>query len=50
VPGKRLEGPAPAVKEHKEVAVDPALFDRYTGRYELVPDSSSPSRAKRLPD
>jgi CubicO group peptidase (beta-lactamase class C family) len=36
-PGKRLEGPAPAVKEHKEVAIDPALFDRYTGRYELVP-------------
>lgn len=25
-------------KEHKEAAVDPKLFDRYTGRYQLAPD------------
>ena len=36
-PGRRLEGPPPVVKEHKEVPIDPALFDRYTGRYELAP-------------
>jgi CubicO group peptidase (beta-lactamase class C family) len=37
VPGRRLDGPAPAVKEHQEVPIDPALLDRYTGRYELAP-------------
>ncbi len=36
-PGKRIEGAAPAAKEHKEVKVDPAIFDRYTGRYSLTP-------------
>jgi D-alanyl-D-alanine-carboxypeptidase/D-alanyl-D-alanine-endopeptidase len=40
VPGKRLEGEVPpaASKEHKEVAVDPKLFDGYTGRFELAPN------------
>ena len=28
---------APAPKEHKQVAVDPKLFDGYVGRYELAP-------------
>jgi CubicO group peptidase (beta-lactamase class C family) len=28
----------PAPKEHKEVAVDPKIFDRYVGRYQLAPD------------
>ena len=28
---------APAPKEHKQVAVDPKLFDSYVGRYELAP-------------
>jgi hypothetical protein len=25
-------------KPHKEITVDPSLFDRYIGRYELAPD------------
>jgi D-alanyl-D-alanine-carboxypeptidase/D-alanyl-D-alanine-endopeptidase len=37
-PAKRMEGDAPAPKEHKQVAVDPKLFDGYAGRYELVPN------------
>jgi serine-type D-Ala-D-Ala carboxypeptidase/endopeptidase len=28
---------APAPKEHKQIAVDPKLFDSYVGRYELAP-------------
>ena len=36
-PAKRIEGEASPVKEHKQVAVDPKLFDGYVGRYELVP-------------
>jgi hypothetical protein len=35
---KRIEGEAPAVKEHKEVRVDPKLFDGYDGKYELAPN------------
>jgi serine-type D-Ala-D-Ala carboxypeptidase/endopeptidase len=36
VPAKRIEGePAPA-KEHKQISVDPKLFDGYVGRYELA--------------
>jgi Domain of unknown function (DUF3471) len=33
---KRIEGEAPPVKEHKEVKVDPKLFDGYTGKYQLA--------------
>ncbi|HEV2718466.1 MAG TPA: DUF3471 domain-containing protein, partial [Thermoanaerobaculia bacterium] len=36
-PAKRI-GDAPPVKEHREIAIDPKLFDRYTGRYDLVPN------------
>jgi hypothetical protein len=41
MPATRMEGEAPAptpVKEHKEVAVDPKLFDGYVGRYQLAPN------------
>ncbi len=34
---KRIEGEAPPPKEHKQIAVDPKIFDRYVGRYELAP-------------
>jgi hypothetical protein len=37
-PAKLMEGNAPAPKEHKQVAVDPKLFDGYAGRYELAPN------------
>ncbi|HXH92698.1 MAG TPA: serine hydrolase [Thermoanaerobaculia bacterium] len=37
-PAKRLEGEPPPVKEHKEVAVDPKIFDGYVGRYQLAPN------------
>jgi D-alanyl-D-alanine carboxypeptidase len=33
---RQLEAQPP--KEHKQVAVDPALFDGYVGRYELLPN------------
>ncbi|MEA2336910.1 MAG: hypothetical protein QOE82_917 [Thermoanaerobaculia bacterium] len=36
-PAKRLEGEPPPAKEHKEIAVDPKIFDRYVGRYQLAP-------------
>ena len=36
-PAKRLAGDAPAPKERKEVSIDPAIYDHYTGRYELAP-------------
>ena len=29
---------APPPKEHKEIAVDPKLFDGYIGRYRLAPN------------
>jgi hypothetical protein len=38
---KRIEGdvaPAAAPKEHKEITVDPKIFDGYVGRYELAPN------------
>jgi serine-type D-Ala-D-Ala carboxypeptidase/endopeptidase len=35
---KRMEGEAPTPKEHKEVAVDPKLFDGYIGSYQLAPE------------
>lgn len=35
-PAKRT-GDAPAVKEHREIAIDPKIFDRYVGRYQLAP-------------
>ena len=40
VPAKRIEGEvAPAApKEHKEIAVDPKLFDGYVGQYQLAPN------------
>ena len=34
---KRIEGEPPKAKEHKQVAVDPKLFDGYVGRYQLAP-------------
>lgn len=39
-PAKRIEGAAAsaAPKEHKEVAVDPKIFDGYVGQYELAPN------------
>lgn len=37
VPAPRI-GDAAAVKERKEIAVDPALLDRYVGRYQLAPN------------
>lgn len=36
-PAKRIEGDAPPSKERKEIAVDPKIFDRYVGQYELAP-------------
>jgi len=35
---KRSEPDAAPTKEHKQVAVDPKIFDGYVGRYELAPD------------
>ena len=34
----RIEGdaPPPAKKEHKEISLDPAVLDRYVGRYQLA--------------
>jgi serine-type D-Ala-D-Ala carboxypeptidase/endopeptidase len=37
-PAKRMEGELPPAKEHKEVTVDPKIFDGYTGRYQLAPN------------
>jgi CubicO group peptidase (beta-lactamase class C family) len=34
---KRMEGELPPAKQHKEVAVDPKLFDGYVGKYQLAP-------------
>ncbi|MEA2236326.1 MAG: hypothetical protein QOC81_1050 [Thermoanaerobaculia bacterium] len=36
-PAKRLAADAPLPKERKEVAIDPAIYDRYVGRYEFAP-------------
>jgi cyanophycinase len=36
VPAKRIEGEAPLPREHKEIAVDPKLFEGYVGRYQLA--------------
>jgi D-alanyl-D-alanine-carboxypeptidase/D-alanyl-D-alanine-endopeptidase len=38
VHAKRFEGEPPKPAEHKEVAVDPKLFDGYVGRYQLAPN------------
>ena len=35
---KRMEGDIPKPKEHKEVTVDPKLFDGYVGSYQLAPN------------
>ena len=35
---KRFEGALPVPKEHKEVTVDPKLFEEYVGRYRLAPN------------
>jgi len=35
---KRFEGSLPVPKEHKEVAVDPKLFERFVGQYQLAPN------------
>lgn len=37
VPGKRI-GDAEPAKERKEIALDPAVLDRYVGRYNLAPN------------
>ncbi len=34
---KRFGGEVPNPKEHKEISVDPKLFDRYVGQYQLAP-------------
>jgi CubicO group peptidase (beta-lactamase class C family) len=34
---KRIEGELPPAKEHKEVIVDPKLFDGYVRKYQLAP-------------
>ena len=36
--GKRIEGYAPAPKEHKQIAVGPKVFEGYVGRYQLAPN------------
>ena len=36
-PKLRLANPEPP-KEHAEVAIDPVLFDQYTGRYQVTPN------------
>jgi hypothetical protein len=36
-PAKRIEGEAEKPKERKEVAVDPAILEGYTGRYQVTP-------------
>jgi CubicO group peptidase (beta-lactamase class C family) len=41
MPAKRIEGegaPAAAPKGHKEISVDPKLFDGYVGQYQLAPN------------
>jgi hypothetical protein len=45
LPAKRIEGagappaaPPAAPKEHKEITVDPKLFDGYVGQYQLAPN------------
>lgn len=35
---KRIEGEPPPAKGHKEVTVDPKLFNGYIGRYQLAPN------------
>jgi hypothetical protein len=35
---KRYEGELPKRKEHKEMKVDPKLFDGYVGQYQLAPN------------
>jgi serine-type D-Ala-D-Ala carboxypeptidase/endopeptidase len=37
VHGKRFEGEPPKAPEHKEVTVDPKIFDGYVGTYQLAP-------------
>ena len=36
-PALRVETHAAAPKQRKEIALDPRLFDRYVGRYQLAP-------------
>jgi CubicO group peptidase (beta-lactamase class C family) len=41
MPAKRIEGegsPAATPKEHKEITVDPKIFDGYVGQYQLAPN------------
>ena len=33
-----MEGDIPKPKEHKEITVDPKLFDGYVGNYQLAPN------------
>jgi len=35
---KRVEGETPLPSEHKEIKLDPKLFDGYVGQYELAPN------------
>ena len=35
---KRFEGEVPQPKEHKEITIDPKLFDGYVGQYQLAPN------------
>ena len=38
MPAKRIEGEALAPKQRKEIALEPAVLERYVGRYQLAPD------------
>jgi hypothetical protein len=38
VHAKRFEGEVPPPKEHKEITLDPKLFDGYVGQYQLAPN------------
>jgi CubicO group peptidase (beta-lactamase class C family) len=38
VHAKRFEGEVPQPKEHKEITLDPKLFDGYVGQYQLAPN------------
>ncbi len=38
IQAKRYEGELPQPKEHKEISLDPKLFDGYAGQYQLAPN------------
>ncbi len=38
MPAKRIEGDVPPSRERKEIPLEPAILDRYAGRYQLAPN------------